>query len=95
MPVSNGWTFPSSRRLQPEFIGIPEATLQLWLTQCQTALQQLTSGNNPNAVSYAQGDGSKSVTYTQADVATLEQRIRNLAEALGFAKRRSPMRPLY
>lgn len=68
--------------IPPEFIGVDPATLQTWLTQAQQALQDLTAGGKPETVSYAQGDGSKAVTYTRAQVPLLEQRIRNLARAL-------------
>lgn len=69
----------------PEFIGVSTETLQTWLTDCQQSLQDLTVGGKPQAVSYAQGDGSKAVTYTVANQALLEQRIRNIARALGLA----------
>jgi hypothetical protein len=72
----------------PEFIGVPTLTLQAWLTQCQQALQDLTVGGKPYVVSYAQGDGSRGVTYTQATVSQLEQRIRNLGRALGLVSAR-------
>lgn len=71
--------------LPPEFAGVDPTILQSWLTDCQQALQDLTVGGKPEAVSYAQGDGSKAVTYTRADIAQLEQRIRNLARALGLS----------
>lgn len=71
--------------IPPEFLGVSQETLQLWLTDCQQALQDLTVGGKPEAVSYAQGDGNKAVTYTRATIAQLENRIRNLARALGLA----------
>lgn len=71
--------------MPPEFIGVPTETLQLWLTDCQQALQDLTIGGKPEAVSYAQGDGTKAVTYTRATISQLENRIRALARALGLA----------
>lgn len=78
----------SSSCIPPEFIGVSTDTLQAWLTQCQQALQDLTVGGKPESVSYAQGDGSKAVTYTRADISQLEQRIRNLGRALGLVGRR-------
>jgi hypothetical protein len=75
-------------RIAPEFIGVAPATLQQWLTDCQNALQALSVGGKAQVVSYAQGDGSKAVTYTPADRGLLERRIRDLASALGLAPRR-------
>jgi hypothetical protein len=68
----------------PEFIGVAPATLQAWLTASQQALQDLSIGGKPVTLSYAQGDGTKSVTYTPAQISLLEQRCRNLARALGL-----------
>lgn len=74
--------------IPPEFAGVDPTTLQSWLSAAQQALQDLTVGGKPQVVSYAQGDGTKSVTYTAADVSRLEQRIRQLARALGLVGRR-------
>lgn len=73
-----------SCRIPPEFIGVSEATLQGWLSDLQQALQDLTIGGKPQTLSYAQGDGQKAVTYTPADQARIEQRIRSIAAALGL-----------
>jgi hypothetical protein len=73
-----------SCHVAPEFIGVDPATLQTWLTISQQALQDLATGGKPVTLSYAQGDGSKSVTYTPAQISLLEQRCRNLARALGL-----------
>lgn len=70
--------------MPPEFIGVDPSTLQSWLTASQQALQDLSTGGKPVTLSYAQGDGTKSVTYTPAQISLLEQRIRNLARALGL-----------
>lgn len=70
--------------IPPEFIGVDMATLQSWLTSAQQALQDLTVGGKPEAVAYGQGDGTKSVTYTRAEIGQLQQRIRQLARALGL-----------
>jgi gpW len=86
------WSGPP-RRIPPEFIGVDPVTLQAWLTAAQLALQQLSLGQNPNSVAYAQGNGSKSVGYQQSDIGMLEQRIDTLAYALGLAPRRRAMRP--
>ena len=79
----------------PELIGIEDATLQAWLTAVQQAIQDLTIGGKAYVVSYAQGDGSKGVTYTQADVGALRMRARMLAAALGLANPRRAIRPIF
>lgn len=71
----------------PEFIGIAPVTLQQWLTAAQQALQDLSVGGKAVTVTYAQGDGSRSVTYTPAERGTLEGRVRALARALGLTGR--------
>ena len=74
-----------STTIPPEFAGVSEATLQAWLTDSQLALQELTLGGKAEAVSYAQGDGTKAVTYTRANLAQLQQRVRSLARVLGLS----------
>ena len=81
--------------VSPEFAGVDPSVLQTWLTQAQQALQDLTIGGKAESVSYAQDAGSKSVTYTRADIGSLQQRIRDLAFALGLAPRRRASRPIY
>lgn len=73
------------RRVPPELIGFDDATLQKMLTDSQNALQALATGSKAQTISYAQGDGSRAVTYTPAQQGLLEQRIRQLAAALGLA----------
>ncbi len=79
----------------PELIGVADATLQAWLTATQQAIQDLTVGGKLQTAAYTQGDGSKAVTYTQADLAALRARAQMLAQALGLVGRRRPMRPLF
>ena len=76
--------------------GVPAATLQTWLTQAQTALMQLQMGGKPISVAYTQGDGSKSVTYTQASLPNLTNWILLLNTALGNScAPRRPLRPYF
>lgn len=84
-------------RVPAEFLGVPTQTLQTWLANAQQALQDLTTGGKVEVAAYTQGDGSKSVTYTRADLAALQQRISAIAQVLsgGRAYRRRPIRPLY
>ena len=78
-----------------ELIGVPAPTLQAWLTQAQTALNQLRTGGMPVEVSYSQGDGgAKMVRYTPAKIADLRAYINDLQRALGMlrARRAIPVR---
>lgn len=79
----------------PELIGVPDETLKAWLAACQQAIQDLTSGGKVQTAAYTQGDGSKSVTYTQADLVALRSRAQMLAQALGLVARRRPLRPYF
>lgn len=77
---------------QSVLAGLPPATLNLWLVQAQTAYFQLMTGDKVSTASYAQGDGSKSVQYTQADAARLLAFIQLLQQQLGVVCR--PRRPI-
>lgn len=79
----------------PELIGVDDATLQLWLRNAQSAIQDLTTGGKLQSAAYAQGDGSKAVTYSKADLPALYRRVQTLAQALGLATKRRPMRPYF
>lgn len=74
--------------------GLDNATLQSWLTTAQTALMQLSTGTKVATASYSQGDGSQSVTYTQADAGRLQAFIALVQAQLGIARRR-PVRFLW
>ena len=76
------------------FTGIPQATLQQWLAAAQQALHDLSTGAKGESYSYTQGDGSKSVTYTRANVEQLQAHINDLMYALGMRRRR-PLRPVF
>lgn len=82
-------------RVPPDLIGVPPATLQQWLTQAQQAYQDLMMGNKPEIVSYTQGDGNRSVTYTRANLGALQQRIRELTAALGLSAPRHAIGVLF
>jgi hypothetical protein len=81
----------------PEFVGVPKETLQTWLGQVQQAIQDLQSGAKVEVASYAQGDGSKAITYTRAQLPQLQARAQILARLVtgdrGYSRR--PMRPLF
>lgn len=82
-----------SSRMPAEFAGQSTATLQQWLSDAQTALQALSTGQKAVTLSYNMGAGAKSVTYQMTDIGMLQQRIDSLAYALGLSPRRRAMRP--
>ena len=84
-------------RVPAQFVGLSPTQLRAWLTSVQQAIQDLTIGGKPEATAYTQGDGSKSATFTKADLGALNERANALAAALsgGGAYRRRPIRPLY
>jgi hypothetical protein len=67
---------------------IDPAVLQQRLTDAQNALHLLMIGQNANVVSYAQGAGSKSVTYSPADMPALRAYIAQLIRQLGYCSPR-------
>ncbi|HEX7906849.1 MAG TPA: gpW family head-tail joining protein [Paraburkholderia sp.] len=69
------------------FAGMSNPVLQQALTSAQTALIALQSGQKIVSASYGQGDGTKSVTYTQANVGELTMLIRQLQLQLGVIHR--------
>ena len=62
--------------------GISVAALQQRLEALQQAYLELTAGGKLQVASYAQGDGSKSVTYTAANLADLVQTILTVQSAI-------------
>ena len=71
------------------FAGLDQATLQTSLTQAQQALITLAAGNQVATVSYAQGEGNRSVTYNRGDTDKLRAVIKDLQAALGIRSRRA------
>ena len=65
------------------------ATLQTWLADAQAAYHQLMTGAKPSVVMYAQGDGTRSVTYTRTNVGQLAAYIASLQMQLGYRPRRA------
>lgn len=83
-------------RQNSDLAGIPQATLQQWLTDAQQAMHDLMTGVKPKVVLYTQGDGQKSVTYTEANVGMLRGYIQELKVQLGINNYgRRPMRPIF
>ncbi|EMY3532459.1 phage head-tail adapter protein [Yersinia ruckeri] len=63
------------------------AQLQEALTRAQQAYIELSSGAKGVSFSYAQGDGTRSVTYQQTDISVLVGLIQLLQAQLGIVKR--------
>jgi len=66
----------------PELSGVDVATLRTWLSAAQTALHELTIGRRVAEASYGQGDGVRTVKYSQADLPGLRLYIRQLQQAI-------------
>ncbi|MDE1901509.1 MAG: phage head-tail adapter protein [Alphaproteobacteria bacterium] len=76
--------------------GRDTATLQADLATAQQAYIDLTTGKKGENYSYTQGDGSKAVTYTRANLAQLVALIRQLQAQLGIVSRgRRPIRFMF
>ena len=78
-----------------DLVGIPQETLQTWLLQAQTALNNLMTGGQVVQVQYGQGDGNRMVTYKPADMGNLRGYIAELRAALGLGGRRGPITPFF
>ena len=73
--------------------GMPRESLQISLTNAQKAYIQLSTGGKVENATYTQGDGSKSITYTRANIAQLANVIMMLQKQLGIDVRpRQPLR---
>lgn len=73
--------FDPSRSL---LAGMDTSVLQARLTQMQQDYLDLSSGRRIMSASYAQGDGSKSVTYSMSNIGQLTMAIRQLQAQLGI-----------
>lgn len=78
------------------FAGMTQAQLIAARAAAQIAYAELITGSKGVTFSYAQGDGSKSVTYSQASIANLTQYIAQLNQLIGdCCGGRRPMRFFY
>lgn len=80
--------------------GIDVGVLQTRLSAMQQAYMDLMSGGKVEVAAYAQGDGSRSVTYTRANIADLTQAILALQTQIDrltgqCINRRAPLRPFF
>ena len=66
------------------YAGWTRAAKEAALASAQQAYMDLAMGNKGESFAYTQGDGSKSVTYTRADIGTLSQLIAALKQSLGI-----------
>lgn len=67
--------------------GRSRADLQAQLAALQSAYDQLISGQQVATASYAQGDGTKSVSFRATDLGLLEGAISLLQQKLGIIRR--------
>lgn len=78
--------------------GMTDAQLQAALAAAQQAYVDLLSGKKVVSMSYAQGEGARSATFAQTDLANLRMFIAELQQALNPGvpvRRRRPMRPYF
>lgn len=80
--------------------GLSLPVLEARLLSLQTAALELQAGAKLAQATYTQGDGTKSVTYTQANVADLTQAILTVQRQIDLLNgmrinRRAPLRPLF
>lgn len=72
--------------------GMDTTVLQQRLTQMQQDYLDISSGRKVRSAAYTQGDGSKTVTYTEATIGQLAMAIRQLQAQLGIIS--SPRRAI-
>ena len=77
------------------FAGMQTSALQKALDSARQAYLDLATGAKGESYSYTQGDGSKSVTYTKADLVALDQLIRNLDAQLNGGRPRRAIVPRF
>ena len=82
-----GWDVPQARYdpATSTLAGIPQATLQAYLSALQNCRMQLMSNSQVASASYTQGDGSKTVTFRKADLSALMNEIKQVQMQLGVA----------
>ena len=64
--------------------GMDTTVLQTRLAAMQQAYLDISTGAKGESYSYSQGDGSKSVTYTKANIGQLTMAIRQVQAQLGI-----------
>jgi len=77
-------------------LGLSRDQLSELFQSLQKAMIELKSGAKVTNASYAQGDGSKSVTFAFTSQAQLINDMNEVARALGYpVQSRTPLRPYY
>lgn len=82
-------------RSKSDLVGVPTTTLQQWLLDAQQAFHDFMTGGKPVIVTYAQGDGNRSVTYNKANIGDLTAYIQALKAQLGITCGRRAMAPQF
>lgn len=92
--MSDSYCPPTGYNPQASILaGMNTGALQANLTTLQQAYIDLTTGAKVEVAAYTQGDGSKSVTYTRANLAALVAAIKLIQAQLGIiANPRKPTR---
>ncbi|CAN7420133.1 gpW family head-tail joining protein [Paraburkholderia hospita] len=75
--------------------GMITADMQSRLAALQAAYFDLSSGSKIVTATYNQGDGTRSVTYQQSDVAQIMRSIQMLQKALGIIPHYHRARRIY
>jgi len=80
--------------------GVSVDALRIRLGAMQQAYLELTTGGKLEVATYAQGDGTRSVTYTRANVSDLTQAILAVQTQIDSLSgtnmhRRRPLRPFF
>ncbi len=68
--------------------GMSSEDLRAALASLQKALIDLSSGSKVATAAYAQGDGSRSVTYVKADIPQITAMIQTIQAQLGLTSGR-------
>lgn len=74
--------------LPPFLNGLTSGQLQAFRAQLQQAIFTLQLGGQVVSASYAQGDGSKAITYRAGDLPGMQMTLRYIDVALGIPTRR-------
>jgi hypothetical protein len=75
--------------------GMSTADMQSRLAALQATYFDLSSGTKLVTATYNQGDGAKSVTYQQSDIAQIMRSIQMLQKALGIIPHYHRARRIY
>jgi|HubBroStandDraft_2_1064218.scaffolds.fasta_scaffold109072_2 hypothetical protein len=80
--------------------GVTLGALETQLASMQQAYLALVSGTNVQSASYSQADGSRSVSYNQANIADLTQAIVGVQQQIDSLRsicrnRRRPITPFF